>query len=64
MENITLFNQSIPQIGYVSRTCTQGEEFDMVNFYIEAIVQKYSKLKKNVLPFLLNHRLILDTLTL
>lgn len=46
MENITLFNQSIPQIGYVARTCTQGEEFDMVNFYIEAIVQKYSKFKK------------------
>lgn len=46
MKNITIFNQSNPQIGYVARTCTHGEEFDMVNFYIKAIVQKYSMLKR------------------
>lgn len=43
MGNITIFNQSIPQIGYIARTCTQGDEFDMVNSYIEGLVQKYSK---------------------
>ena len=45
MGNVTIFSQSIPQIGYTARTCTQGEEFDMVNSYIESLVQKYSKLK-------------------
>lgn len=45
MRNVTIFNQSIPQISYIARTCTQGEEFDMVNFYIEHLVQKYSKAK-------------------
>lgn len=45
MEKIIIFNQSIPQIGYIARTCTQGEEFDMVNLYIENIARKYSELK-------------------
>lgn len=45
MKNITIFNQSIPQIGYIARTCTQGEEFDMVNIYIENIARKYSEFK-------------------
>lgn len=45
MGKITIFNQSIPQISYVARTCTQGEEFDMVNSYIDNLVQKYSSSK-------------------
>lgn len=45
MDNVTIFSQSIPQIGYIARTSTQGEEFNMVSIYIEAISQKYSTLK-------------------
>lgn len=43
MGNVTIFNQSISSIGYVARTTTLGEEFDMVNQYIEAVSAKYSK---------------------
>lgn len=43
MGKVTIFNQSIPAIGYVARTTTLGEEFDMVNQYIEAVSAKYSK---------------------
>lgn len=53
MGNVTIFSQSIPQIGYIARTCTQGDEFDMVNFYIESLVLKYSKFQnKNVAIFI------------
>lgn len=46
MSEIEIFNNSLPNIGYVSRTITQGEEFDMVNKYVEYIKKKYCKLKK------------------
>ena len=45
MGNVTIINQSIPQINYIARTCTQGEEFTMVNSYIESLVRKYSRFK-------------------
>ena len=44
-QNIILFNSSMPQIGYISRTSTLGKEFDMVNKYIEFLIKKYSKCK-------------------
>lgn len=45
MGNVIIINQSIPQINYIARTCTQGEEFNMVNSYIESLVRKYSRFK-------------------
>lgn len=44
--NITIFNHSIPQIGYVARTITQGEEFELVNSYINYLLEKYKNLKQ------------------
>lgn len=46
MAQIIIFNQSNPQIGYIARTSTKGEEFDMVNQYIKSIIGHYKKLKK------------------
>ena len=46
MKKIEIFRRSLPEIGYVARTITQGDEFDMVNQYIEHIKKKYRKLKK------------------
>lgn len=53
MGNITILNQSIPPIGYIARTCTQGEELEMVNAFVECLVRKYSKSKnKNAAIFI------------
>lgn len=41
-----IFNHSDASIGYVARTSTQGEEFELVNKYIEILLKKYSKLKR------------------
>lgn len=45
IDNTIIFNNSDSQIGYVARTSTQGKELDMVNRYIEFLVEKYSKMK-------------------
>lgn len=53
MGEIKIFKQSLPQIGYIARTFTKGEEFDMVNKYIEHVLKKYKNLKKkNVAIFI------------
>jgi predicted transcriptional regulator len=44
--SVRIFNQSVPEIGYSARTTTYGEEFDMVNYYIEHLVWKYKKLEQ------------------
>jgi predicted transcriptional regulator len=46
MSDIIIFNHSLPEIGYVARTTTKGDEFDMVSQYIEYTVKKYEPLKK------------------
>lgn len=46
MAIIEIFNHSIPSIGYVSRTVTQGEEFEMVNSFINYFIKKKSDLTK------------------
>lgn len=43
--NITIFNSSLPQIGYIARTTTVGKEYDMVEKYLDYLKNKYSKLK-------------------
>lgn len=45
MDSIKIFNRSIPNIGYVARTNTQGEEFELVNSYISYLYTKYKNLK-------------------
>lgn len=53
MGRVYIINQSLPAIGYVARTTTPGEEFEMVNRFIDHFVSHYSKLKKkNALVFL------------
>ncbi len=53
MSQVFLVNQSIPSIGYNARTTTLGEEFDMVNRFLEHLISHYSQLKrKNALIFL------------
>lgn len=46
MSNIKIFDHSMPVIGYIARTTTQGDEFDMVNRYISHVVERYGRLKK------------------
>lgn len=43
--NIKIFDNSIPQIGYISRTSTKGQEYNMVRNYIKCILGKYANLK-------------------
>lgn len=43
--NIHIFGTSRPEIGYIARTTTQGQEFEMVATFIECLVSKYSKNK-------------------
>lgn len=45
IDNIIIFNNSDSRIGYVARTSTQGKELDMVNRYVEFLINKYSKTK-------------------
>lgn len=44
-QNVRIFSGSLPQIGYFSRSHTQGQEYDMVRKYVEFLLQKYSRLK-------------------
>lgn len=44
-DNIRVFSHTRPDIGYVARTSTQGQEFDMVRKYLNHLILKYSKLK-------------------
>ncbi len=46
MGDIKIFSHSLPEIGYIARTTTKGNEFDMVNQYIKYIVKKYKSLKR------------------
>ncbi len=46
MSDIKVFSRSLPEIGYIARTTTKGDEFDMVNRYIEHILSKYKSLEK------------------
>lgn len=49
IKNITIFNGSIPQIGYIARTGTKGDEMDMVNYYIQYIIKQCRRYKKKKL---------------
>lgn len=44
-ENVMIFNGSIPEIGYIARTSTQGQELEMVNKYVRFLINKYKNLK-------------------
>ncbi len=46
MDNIKVFYNSVPEINYIARTTTRGNEFEMVNKYIEYLFSKYRLLKK------------------
>ena len=46
MSNITIFDQSIPSIGYTARSTTYGEEFEMVNKFIDEIIKKKDSLSR------------------
>ena len=51
--NVQIFSHSIPEISYIARTSTKGDEIDMVNLYIKYLVEKYSGLKtKHIAIFL------------
>lgn len=45
MGNTVVLDHSVPQIGYIARSSTQGDELDLVNRYINTVVKQYSKLK-------------------
>lgn len=46
MAKVIVFRQSNRRIGYVARTSTKGEEYDMVSQYINKLIVHYEKLKK------------------
>lgn len=46
MGDIIIFGHSLPEIGYVARTTTEGNEFEMVKHYLDYILNKYKSLKK------------------
>lgn len=53
MSEIRIFSHSLPNIGYIARTNTKGSEFDMVNQYIDYIVNKHKILgRKNIAIFI------------
>ncbi len=53
MGKVFVVNQSISSIGYVARTITFGEEYDMVNRFVSHVVRHYDGLrKKNAVIFL------------
>lgn len=43
--NVLIYGCTRPDIGYVARTTTRGQEFDMVSKYINHLISKYSRLK-------------------
>lgn len=43
--NVLIYGYTRPDIGYVARTATRGQEFDMVSKYIYFLISKYSRLK-------------------
>lgn len=53
MAKVRVFNHSIPEIGYISRTVTQGDEFEMVSRYINYLITVYKRSKcKNAAIFI------------
>ena len=52
MGRILFFNHSNLKINYRSRISTKGDEFDLVNNYIEYIQGKYQKKKTNLAIFI------------
>ena len=53
MGRVCIINQSMPEIGYIARTTTPGEEFEMVSRFLDHLILHYSGLKrKNALVFL------------
>ena len=44
-DNVLIYGSTRPDIGYVARTVTRGQEFDMVSKYIDYVISKYSRLK-------------------
>ena len=40
-----VFSGSFPEIGYFSRTHTQGKEYEMVTRYVSYLIKKYDKLR-------------------
>lgn len=53
MSETIILKKSIKKIGYISRTITNGSEYDMVNRYVEFIKNKYDNLKyKNAAIFI------------
>ena len=45
MSNIQIFNHSIHDIGYISRTVTYGEEYEMVLDFIDCYLKSRKNLK-------------------
>lgn len=45
LDNIRVYGQTRSDIGYVARTNTKGQEFEMVKKYLNHLVLKYGKLK-------------------
>lgn len=43
--NVLIYSHTKPDIGYVARTTTQGQEFNMVRQYIRYLFTKYNKLR-------------------
>ena len=46
MNSITIFNNTIPEINYIARSNTLGDEFDMVVKYINNFISKHANLKE------------------
>lgn len=44
-DNVHIFSRTRPDIGYVARTITQGQEYEMVRDYLKHLISQYSRLK-------------------
>lgn len=44
-DNVLIYGYTRPDIGYVARTSTRGQEFDMVSQYVNYLILKYSRYK-------------------
>lgn len=51
MGEILLFEQSLSNIGLISRTSKSGEELDMVNHYVDYLKHKYRNRKTDIAIF-------------
>ena len=45
LQKARVFSGSFPEIGYFSRTHTQGKEYEMVTRYVSYLIKKYDKLR-------------------